>query len=82
MGTKLTISNHAEGRMHWRGISADDVMRVIRTGQRYSFGERVLHYDRGAKLGVIVNWREMVVVTVMHLNSFVRWRLKVQEPQP
>lgn len=72
----LTLSPHAESRMFWRGISRDDILRTIRTGELHSLGERVLHVDKNAKIGVVVNWREMVVITVMHLNSFTKRQLR------
>lgn len=65
----LTLSPHAESRAHWRGISRDDILRTVRKGELHSLGTRVLHADLRAKIGVVVNWSDMVVITVMRLNE-------------
>lgn len=60
----LTITKHARWRMERREITENEVYRAIRTGHREPRGPCVVHYDPQSYVAVLVNWRQMKVITV------------------
>lgn len=68
MGT-LKLGEHAESRAYSRQISTDTILKVVQKGKRWPTDGRVLHYDREMHIGVVVDWRSMVIVTVIHLSD-------------
>lgn len=74
----LTYADHAKERAMSRHIKHAEILRVVRTGKRIAEGERVIHYDLGARIKVVVNWQDMVIVTVVRLSDKQCRKLKEQ----
>lgn len=70
---RLGFSHHALERMKIRGITYDDVRDVIKEGEREPLKNGcIMHWSPAAihaHVGVVVNWREMMVVTVINLSA-------------
>lgn len=77
---RLKLSGHARWRAFWRGITADEINDALQSGLRESYGQCVLHYDLRTHVGVVVNWRNLNIVTVLYLTkaNYARLRAKAQ----
>lgn len=80
--TKLILSGHARCRAYARGITVDEINDALWSGRRESRGNCVLHYDLRTHVAVLVDWREMVIVTVLYLCKEHYRRLRAQTLQP
>lgn len=76
----LTLAEHAKERMASRRILPAEVLRVVRVGNRIDEGACSVHYDLRARIKVVVNWDEMMVVTVVRLSD--KQCRKLQQVQP
>lgn len=70
----LTITYHAQMRMAQRNISLAQIHHTLVHGQTILRGKNALHYDPATWVGVVVNWRARVIITVMNvwLSEFQR----------
>lgn len=75
---RLILSGHARWRAAQRGITADDINDALWSGLRESRGRHVLHFDLRTHVGVLVDWRNMVIVTVIYLRRNQYHRLRAQ----
>lgn len=64
---KLTLTSHARARAYLRGITADEINGALQGGYREPCGANVLHADLHTHVAVVVDWRQMRIVTVLHL---------------
>lgn len=67
MTAKLTLTKHARVRAALRGITADEINAALWSGRREAAGRNVLHFDLRTHVAVLVDWRAMKIVTVLHL---------------